>query len=252
MKISIKILDNRQLAMEAAEIIRQKARAVSNGGRFFLCLSGGNTPLDTYSHLTAAPFSKSIPWGRFRIFWGDERLVHPKMAESNFGQADRFLLKKAPITRAHIHPIPVDIDHPVRSARKYEEKLRHFWPRTDPLWDLALLGLGADGHTASLFPRDPALTSFRLVVPAEPPINTIPAITRLTLTPKAFNQAKCILFLVTGSEKAEAVAKTLALIQGNQTSQDWPASCIKPSGEVIWLLDKPAAEKLPRTEESDD
>lgn len=245
MKISIKILENRnQLAMEAATIIHDKARSPKRGGSFFWCLSGGGTPLKTYSHLTNSPFSKTMPWERFRIFWGDERLVHPSQPESNFGQAQNALLQKAHLSKAHMHPMPTDSDNPAINAQKYEKTLRQFWPDTDPKWDIAMLGLGVDGHTASLFANSPALNSIKLVENVEPPFSTTPFLPRLTLTPKAFSRAGCILFLVTGPAKARAVAQTLALCRAQKTSRDWPASFITTNGEVIWLLDQAAAAEL--------
>lgn len=219
-------------------IISVQARA-----RFLLALSGGSTPHPLYRRLAQANEKEPFPWEQTHIFWGDERMVPASDPESNAGQAKSLLLSHVPVPEKQIHPIPYEED-PVTAAEGYAHTLEQVaeagaaWPR----FDLVLLGLGSDGHTASLFPGS------TFPVPAEQPTQAVLAkygdrpAARVTLTPPVFNSARYLLFLVTGEEKAEALARVL---EGDYAPVQWPAQRIQPEdGKLIWLADTAAASQV--------
>ena len=230
----------------AAEHFQQSAtRAVSARGRFLAALSGGSTPQELYGLLAQFPYRDLLSWERIHFFWGDERCVPPVHPESNYGQATRTFLDQVPVPAENIHRVRGELE-PAAGARDYAHQLQQYaseglaWPRLD--W--VLLGLGADGHTASLFPGS--------ISPGEKesPVIAVTAnyqgrpANRVTLTPLAFNSARNIVFLVTGKSKAETLAAVLA---GPLDPQRWPVHRISPSdGSVSWLVDEAAASRLPR------
>lgn len=219
-------------------------QAVAKRGRFLVALAGGGTPRRLYELLADSSLVSNMPWGQTHVFWGDERCVPPDDAGSNFGQAKAVLLDKVDIPAGNIHPINGTLT-PTASAKDYAQTLAKFanegqaWPR----FDLVLLGMGSDGHTASLFPgSDPAGQTPTLAVTAnyqDRPAN------RVTLTPAVFNDAHNTLFLVTGKSKASALQ---AILQADPNKLQWPAQRIQPkNGKLIWLIDSEAGQHLLET-----
>ncbi len=239
--------DRSALARAAAvEIVHLAQQAVNQRGRFLICLSGGSTPLEAYRLLATPQFSTELPWKRIFIFWGDERMVPPDDPESNYDQAQKALLQHVPVRSDQVFRMLGELA-PTLSAADYTARLRLLadpdmaWPR----FDLVLLGLGADGHTASLFPGQRAsMETFQPVIAVKAAYQNRPA-PRLTLTPPVFNAARCVLFLVAGAEKAAALQASL---DPGSDPLEWPARCINPfDGQVIWLVDATAAGNQPPT-----
>lgn len=223
----------------AAEVVTRARQAIETQGRFLLVLSGGTTPRRLY-RLLGGEFRDRIPWEQVRLFWGDERYVPPDRPQSNYRMVKEALLEHAPIPAMNIHPMRTDHVHPEEAARAYEEELRmHISPTSR--FDLVLLGLASDGHTASLFPGSRALDeASRWVVPvrvpAEPP-------QRLTLTFPALNRAEQVFFLAAGLAKAGALHRALV---GTSDVHLAPATGVRPaSGSVTWWVDNTAASMLP-------
>lgn len=214
--------------------------AMQNHGRFSVVLSGGSTPQKMYIRLSQPPYIEQVDWNRVFFFWGDERCVPPDHAESNFGAARKALLDVAPIPNVNIHRIPGELA-PELSAGLYEQDLRDFFGGQDPPHlDLILLGLGEDGHTASLFPGSPALHEVEhwtaAVMHADGPPPLVP---RVTLTLPVLNAAHEIIFLVSGENKASILARVLSL--PSPPGDIYPAQLVRPvSGRVTWLADRAA------------
>jgi 6-phosphogluconolactonase len=240
------------LALDAAlRIARAASAAVAARGEFVVALSGGTTPRGVYENLAVAPYVSSVPWSKVVVLWGDERSVPPDHAASNYRMAREALLDHVPIPQANVHRIRGE-DDPGTAARAYEQTLRSVLrtPRGPPRVaaaariDLVLLGLGDDGHTASLFPgatspaaSDAAPWVIAQRVPADPPW-------RVSLTPVIINAAREILFLVSGAGKAAIVRQ---VIEGPLRPNELPAQLIAPTdGRVHWLLDAAAAPELDR------
>lgn len=218
------------------------AEAVSARGRFTAALSGGKTPVAFYTLLAKAPFASQICWSRVHLFWGDERCVPPDHADSNYRLVRELLLDHVPIPAANVHRMPGEMD-PVEGAAHYEEQLREFFaPHGDgfPVFDFILLGLGEDGHTASLFPGTRAIReSARWVVGHHVDAQKG---WRITLTPPVINAARMVAFIVSGSGKA-AVLKEI--LEGPFRPDTLPAQIVRPSGgTLMWMLDREAAAQL--------
>lgn len=221
----------------AADLARRARDAVAAHGRFTLSLAGGTTPKRLFEIL-AADYRDTIPWQGVQVFWGDERYVAHDHPESNYGIANALLLQQVPIPGANVYPMPTDLDDPEAAAHHYEATLGNVLG-PQPHFDLVLLGLGEDGHTASLFPGSPALREHeRLVVavvgPKPPPV-------RLTLTFAALNAASAVHMLVSGKGKAAALQQTL---QGGHDPMAHPAQALQPDGELVWWADAEAAALL--------
>jgi 6-phosphogluconolactonase len=232
--------DARALAREAAGRFSSLARnAVAARGRFSAVLSGGSTPRILYRMLAEEPFRSQTPWDHVHLFWGDERCVPPHDAGSNFRMADEALLSRVPIPAENVFRIQGELDAD-SAAVAYSRTLEEFFCGLQSRFDLVLLGLGQDGHTASLFPGSPALDEMeRLVVPATAYYQDRPA-QRVTLTRPAINSARDVLFLVAGESKAEIVK---AVLEGQ--ADHLPARRIEPAaGLLTWLLDSAAASQL--------
>ncbi len=214
------------------------ASAIQARGSFSVALSGGSTPRATYETLGSPQFRDAISWEPVHVFWSDERCVPPDHPDSNFRMARLALLDRVPLPPENIHRIDGELP-PEEAARRYESELADGGvPRR---FDLVLLGLGPDGHTASLFPDAVPPPAGRLAAAVYAPhLDSW----RVTLTPAAINGAEQVLFLVEGGEKAEALAATL---RGPQDPARWPAQAIRgASGEAEWLVDEAAAALLPR------
>jgi 6-phosphogluconolactonase len=229
--------DSFDLSRQAAEAaVGTIDNAVRTAGTCSIALSGGSTPR-TLHRLLASEFRARIPWANVQVFWGDERYVPPEDPRSNYRMAKETLLDHVPCPPANIHPMPTRFPTADVAARDYEQTLRkHFvgeWPR----FDLVLLGIGDDGHTASLFPGSLALAErTRWVVTARAPVE--PHV-RLTLTLPALARAAAVYVLVVGASKAEALRRVLV------GAGDWikyPASGIRLGAEsVVWWADRDAA-----------
>ena len=230
----------------AARFQRLAAESVAAAGRFSVALSGGSTPRALYELLAKPPFHETIDWPRVHLFWGDERFVPADHPDSNYRMAREALIGNVPIPTENVHPVPTEGSDPEASAAQYEEALRRFFSPPQgqvPRFDLVLLGLGTDGHTASLFPGSPALDeSHRLVVAAY--IQKLDA-WRLTFTPPILRGARHVIFLVCGPHKAAALQEVL---EGPYDPQRLPAQLVLPQeGDVTWLVDEAAASLLQRS-----
>jgi 6-phosphogluconolactonase len=226
----------------ADEVIRAATDAVARRGRFTIALSGGSTPKNLYT-LIAANASSTLPWDRMFFFWGDERHVPPGDPESNYRMAEEAFLSKVPIPPANIFPIHAQNPDASAAAEDYEQTLRKFFalaPGEYPHFDLILLGMGPDGHTASLFPETAALEEkSRLVV-----ANWVEKLKtkRITFTLPVLNAARCVAFLVSGTEKAAVLHEVL---EGNAPAEKYPSKLVQPSeGKLIWFVDRAAASEL--------
>lgn len=233
------------LGQTAGRFIAQLAdKYVTKKGRFSIALSGGSTPRFLYDALSRPPLSGEIPWGGVILFWGDERCVPEDHPDSNFGMANTHLLSKIPIPSENIFAFPLKMTEPSAAASAYEDMIYDcFDPAEDeiPSFDLMILGLGADGHTASLFPDTSALKEKDDWVVANP-VEKLGE-TRLTFTYPLINQAKHILFLAAGKEKSPII-KTL--LSPEQIDSPYPASQVVPvAGQCYFFIDDAAADALP-------
>jgi 6-phosphogluconolactonase len=226
----------------AEEVLRAATDAVAQRGRFTIALSGGSTPKNLYT-LIAANASASLPWDRMFFFWGDERHVPLDDPDSNYRMAKEALLSKVPIPPANVFPVPVEMQDAAAAAEAYEQTVQKFFALAAgelPRFDLILLGMGPDGHTASLFPETAALQErSRLVV-----ANWVEKLktNRITLTVPVLNAARRVAFLVSGTDKAAVLHEVL---EGNAPAEKYPAKLVRPTeGKLIWFLDRAAASQL--------
>jgi 6-phosphogluconolactonase len=230
--------DLEALSRRAAALAAARARqAVRDRGRFLLALSGGGTPARTYELLGGPPLRDQVAWPQVHFFWGDERCVPSDDPRSNYRLARAALLDRVPVEWLQVHPMLCGAD-PGQAARRYEDLLRRELPEPGAGFDLAFLGLGADGHTASLFPgQKPPAGCW--VTPVR---RAGEKIFRLTLTPQVLNRSRLVVFLVSGPDKAAALQAALA---GDSDPLNLPARGIRPvAGEVRWLVDREAAALL--------
>ncbi len=225
----------------AAELLRRGRRAVRERGAFDVALSGGSTPVALYQALAAGSAARSGLWRHVHVFWGDERVVPPEDPASNYGTAWKAGLRRLRLSADHVHRVRGETADARHAAVLYENELRArfagaVWPRLD----LVLLGLGADGHTASLFPGSDALEEKeRWTAAAE---EGDPPRPRVTLTLPVLNSAAAVLFLVAGSAKAEALASLL----GHDPQDAAPARRVRPpGGDLMVFADQAAAARLP-------
>lgn len=242
----VRILADPQALHRAAaeEFVSRAKRAVQSQGRFAVALSGGSTPSGLYALLASdQTLRREAPWESMHFFWGDERHVPPDHPDSNYRTACEVLLAKVPVPAANVHRIPAENPNVDEVAQAYEDAMRAFFRLSEgqfPRFDLVLLGLGADGHTASLFPGTEALhEKQRLAVASR--VASLTA-NRITLTAPVFNNAACVAFLVSGADKATSLKRVLA---GRQAPEQLPAQLIRPAdGELLWLVDEAAASLL--------
>ena len=230
------------LARAGARRFVQLARQASDSrGRFTAALSGGSTPGDMYRLLAEEPYRSEVPWQRVHLFWGDERSVRPEDPGSNYRMAEETLLSHVPVPSENVHRIQGELA-PEQAARAYGRDLEDFFCGPHTRFDLVLLGLGSDGHTASLFPGAAVLEeTARLVAAVEAHYEGRPA-SRITLTLPAINTSRHVLFLVSGSGKAEILNQVLSTPRG-----PLPAQRVQPrAGELTWLIDEAAAAELDR------
>lgn len=229
----------------AEEVIRAATDSVAKRGRFTIALSGGSTPKNMFT-LIAANASSTLPWDKMFFFWGDERHVPPEDAESNYRMAKDALLSKVAIPAGNIFRIPSENLDADAAALQYERTLKNFFALKAvefPRLDLILLGMGPDGHTASLFPETAALREKNRLVVA----NWVEKLktSRITLTLPVLNSAGCVSFLVSGGDKATALREVL---EGKEPAEKFPSKLIRPtSGKLIWFVDRAAASGLSTT-----
>ena len=240
----IRTLSTPQELFEAAAevVVRTASEAVAQHGRFTIALSGGSTPKSLF-HLLAANARTSLPWDRMFFFWGDERHVPPTDPDSNYRMAHEAMLSKIPVAEANVFRVPAEMADASAAAAAYEQTLRKFFalsPGQLPRFDLILLGMGPDGHTASLFPGTDALQEkSRLVV-----ANWVEKFktSRITFTLPVLNAARCVAFLVSGTDKAEALR---AVLESDAPGEQYPSKLVCPvDGKLLWLVDRAAASGL--------
>jgi 6-phosphogluconolactonase len=227
-----------QIFTDAEELARAAAEYfVARCGRS-VALSGGSTP-KTMFEVLARSLADQVEWSKVHFFWSDERHVPPDDPESNYRMANEALLSHVPVPAGNIHRIRCENPSAEEAASEYEQTLIDVTGSALPRLDLVLLGLGADGHTASIFPGSEVLRETRRLVAAPwvEKLNTH----RITMTLPLLNNAASVVFLVSGAEKAEIVREVL------EGEEKYPAQAVKPAnGELLWMLDKDAAAKLTR------
>ena len=228
----------------AAEFLEAARQAVSEKGSFSVALAGGSTPKALYGLLATNPLLQAkVPWSKIQFFFGDERHVPPTDEESNFRMAEEAMLGKAPVDPKQVHRIKGEKRNASQAAEEYEQDLRasfRLQAGEFPRFDLVLLGMGPEGHTASLFPGTKALKEERRLVVS----NWVGKFytDRITLTPPVLNNAARVIFMVHGEEKAPALK---AVLEGPYEPEQLPAQIIQPKqGKVLWLVDPSAASML--------
>jgi 6-phosphogluconolactonase len=240
----IVILDDvHAIAREAARRVRRSAAAaIAARGRWSVALSGGSTPRPLYRALDGGDPSERIDWARADLFFGDERTVPPDHPESNYRMARETLLSRVPVPAERVHRMRGEAPDLSAAAAAYEAELRSFDPAPIPVIDLVLLGMGPDGHTASLFPGTTALDERqRLCVPVDVPKL---ATRRLTLTYPVFEAAREVLFLIVGQDKAHTLREA---VEGPARPRDFPCQAVlrRAAGAVTIFCDREAATELP-------
>jgi 6-phosphogluconolactonase len=236
--VSVNIYESSEELAEAAaqEFAARAGEAIDQRGRFAVVLAGGSTPKATYEIL-ASDYADRIDWSKVHFFFGDERSVPPDQEDSNYRMAREALLDHVPA--GSVHRMQGELS-PDEAAEAYEQDLRDFFePEEFPRFDLILLGMGDDGHTASLFPETSALEVHDRWVVANPVLKL--ETTRITLTVPVINAARAVYFFVAGESKAEPVAE---ILEGNPDPRQYPASLIQPQGGPVWMLDRSAAPLL--------
>ncbi len=234
----VEVLPDREALIERslALVLSKIQAAIQERGMCTIALAGGSTPKPLYEAIA----TQELPWRNIHVFWGDERYVPPDHPDSNQGMAARAWLDRVNIPRTNIHPMPTNEANPAFAAYNYEEELRQMFqtPMGDfPALDLILLGMGDDGHTASLFPNTEALqVGDRLIT-----VGNKDGQPRLTFTAPLINHSRCVIFIVSGASKKPALAKVFA-----PTGDDfaYPSRLIQPQGELWWLLDASAVEDI--------
>lgn len=231
--------DSRSLTTRAAELFAETARqSIAWRDQFTVALSGGSTPRALYELLAGEVYAPRIPWEQMQVFWSDERCVPPTSDESNYRMAYEAMLSRVPVPEEQVHRMRGE-DETWQAALDYEkmlqEKLEH-----PPQLDLILLGMGEDGHTASLFPGSTALDDTEHLIVA-PFVEKLKA-HRLTMTFRTINAARSVTFLVAGEAKAETLH---AVLEGERDPHRYPSQLVEPEqGELVWLVDEAAAKCL--------
>lgn len=223
-------LIERSLSITLAKI----QTAIQEKGLCTIALSGGSTPKPLYEAIA----NQNLPWDKIHVFWGDERYVRADHPDSNQLMARQAWLDRVNIPAENIHPIPTDESDPADAARKYDAHLSEFFklqPGEFPAIDVNLLGMGDDGHTASLFPHTPALSVRDRIIT----VGSKDGQPRITFTVPTINQSRCVIFLVAGANKKPALAQVFAPEADDFT---YPARLVQPEGELLWLLDQKAGD----------
>lgn len=229
----------------ASMFISSAADAINQYGIFSAALSGGSTPTPLYEFLAQDSSADNLDWHQIHFYWSDERSVPPDHPDSNYRQVYHTLLQPRLIPPENIHRIPGELD-PITAAQTYQQEILAWFNETPPRFNLVLLGMGTDGHTASLFPDTKAVTN-----PQQNEwvaANHVPQHSswRITFTPGLINAAEQVIFLVTGQSKAETL---LNVLEGPYLPQQYPSQLIKPSnGSLTWLIDQEAGRLLSATQ----
>jgi 6-phosphogluconolactonase len=239
----IEVLADTTALVECAAkyVVAQLENAIATTGRATIALSGGSTPRPLYERLATA----TLDWSKVHIFWGDERYVAPDHPDSNYRMAKIAWLDRVNFPDRNIHPMQTDSPDPQLAAQQHSQELQTFFglaidSDAFPQFDVMLLGMGDDGHTASLFPHTAALrVCDQLVTVGEKSGEP-----RLTLTIPVLNQAALVLFLVAGASKRPALAQVFA---PTADANQYPSRYVQPAGNLVWLLDQAAAEGIPKT-----
>lgn len=240
MKKIVEVLpDKTALITRSLEIVLNKMQAaIQAHGRCTIALAGGGTPKPLYEAIT----TQDLPWDKVHVFWGDERYVSADHPDSNQGMARQAWLNQVPIPPANIHPMPTGGDSPAADAAQHESELQAFFGTSlgqFPAFDVILLGIGDDAHTASLFPHTDALqVQDRLIT-----VGNKDGQPRITFTAPLINHAHCVMFIVAGAGKRPALAQIFAPTADDMT---YPSRLIQPQGELWWLLDQSAGQELSR------
>lgn len=229
----VEVLPLASLIVRSLEITLEEIdRAIAQRGQCTVALAGGGTPKPLYEALA----SQDLPWDKIQVFWGDERYVPADHPDSNQKMARQAWLDRVTIPATNLHPIPTDQADPAVAAQKYQQHLQAFFgtqPGEFPALDLIFLGIGNDGHTASLFPHTEALqVCDRLVT-----LGNKDGEPRITFTVPLINHARCVVFLVAGESKRPALSQIFA---SQAEAMEYPARFIQPSGKLVWLLDSAA------------
>jgi 6-phosphogluconolactonase len=225
------------IVQRALEIVLDACQqAIAERNQFTIALAGGSTPKPLYEAIA----TQSLPWEKLQVFWGDERYVPADHPDSNQGMARHAWLDRVAIPATNIYPVPTMVADPAIAAEQYEQTLRTYFQSSIPefpAFDLILLGIGDDGHTASLFPQTEALTvRDRLIT-----VGNKAGQPRITFTAPLINQARSVVFMVAGANKRSALAQIFAKTADDYT---YPARLIQPQGTLWWLLDQAAGEGL--------
>jgi 6-phosphogluconolactonase len=235
--------DSKELAQAAAEFfVARSIEAVAERGSFTVALSGGSTPKLLYKLLADPhePFREQVPWTKTRFFWSDERHVSPDHPDSNYRMANEAMLSHVPVLDENVHRILSENPSAAEAATEYEQTLIDVTETSLPQLDLILLGLGTDGHTASIFPGSDVLQETGRLV-AAPWVEKLKTY-RITMTLPVLNNGTSVLFLVSGGDKADIVS---GVLQGPKL---YPVQAVRPgNGQLLWMLDKDAAGKLDKT-----
>lgn len=238
MQRTVEVLPKAALIGRSLELTTAKIQsAIQQRGLCTIALSGGSTPKPLYEAIA----TQQLPWDKIHVFWGDERYVPPDHPDSNQLMARRAWLDRVEIPAQNIHAVPTDKPNPADAAQEYEAQIKQFFHTSAgefPAMDVNLLGMGDDGHTASLFPHTEALqVCDRLIT-----VGSAYGQPRITFTVPMINQARCVIFLVAGANKRPALAQVFAPVADELT---YPSRLVQPQAELWWLLDEQAGEGLP-------
>jgi 6-phosphogluconolactonase len=235
--------DREQLAKAAAELfVNIATESIGARDMFRVALSGGSTPRRVYELLASDAFRRRVDWAHVDIFWGDERYVPAESQDSNYRMTSKALLRHVPVPAANVHPVPTNISPPHAAADAYEDDIRRRFGNSPsmPQFDLVYLGLGANGHTASLFPHSQALRETSRLVVAD----FVPEVGqwRISMSARLLNHGRTVALLIAGEEKAGVLHEVLL---GPRNPERLPAQLIAPEGKLLWLADDAAAALLP-------
>ncbi|MBE9223501.1 6-phosphogluconolactonase [Cyanobacterium stanieri LEGE 03274] len=233
----IKVFPSKSALIASAQefIIEKIQDTITQKGICTIALAGGSTPKPIYEAIAL----KQLPWDKMHIFWGDERYVAPNHPDSNQKMAKEAWLNKVDIPPENIHPMPTTGNNPQEDALKHEQEIRNFFqcPQGFPAFDIILLGMGDDGHTASLFPHTQALKNKENLITVGNKQDSL----RLTFSSPLINSSQCVIFLVSGSNKQNALKEVFSK---DSNPHEYPSKMIQPQGELIWFLDDDAQGEL--------
>jgi 6-phosphogluconolactonase len=236
--------DAEELARAGAQLfVDEAAEAIRERGRFRIALSGGSTPRRVYELLATPAFNSRVDWNQVDLFWGDERYVPADAPDSNYRMAAQALLDHVPVPPANVHRVRTEVSPPAAAAGAYEDEIRKVFQESAsvPYFDLIYLGLGTNGHTASLFPHRPSLHERSRLVVADfvAEVNSW----RITMTLPLLNHGRIVAFSIEGAAKAEVLRDILL---GSRDPERLPAQLVSPQGELLWMVDAAAAALVSR------